>query len=314
MNEFFKDKSVLVTGGSGFLGKHLVQGLINRSCSIIYTPSSSKCNLMSVSDINDSLDTYKPNIIIHLAAKVGGIGANQKSPGDFFYKNLMMGINLIECSKNFNIKKLVIIGSVCSFPKFTPIPFKEEDLWNGYPEETNAPYGIAKKAILVCAQAYRQQFGLNSIFLMPVNLYGPGDNFDLNTSHVIPAIIRKCLEAKKSKSSFVELWGDGSASREFLYVEDAVNGILLATENYNDQEPINIGNGHEINIGDLASRIAYFTGFNGKIMWNKSRPNGQPRRCLDVSKAKNLFGFSAKTGLDDGLKKTIDWYLKNEKN
>ena len=251
------------------------------------------------------------DIVIHLAAVVGGIGANRKNPGKFFYDNAIMGIHLIHESWKANVQKFVAVGTICAYPKFTPVPFKEENLWNGYPEETNAPYGLAKKMMLVQCQGYRQQYGFNGIFLLPVNLYGPGDNFDTETSHVIPALIRKCVTAIKNDEKEIVCWGDGSATREFLYVEDCAEGILLATDKYNKQEPVNIGAGFEISIKNLVELIAELTGFDGKIVWDKTKPNGQPRRCLDVSKAKEEFGFEAKTNFKEGLKKTIEWYLKN---
>ena len=253
----------------------------------------------------------KPDIVIHLAAVVGGIGANREHPGKFFYKNLIMGVQLIEQARLQNIEKFVAIGTVCAYPKFTPVPFREDDIWNGYPEETNAPYGLAKKMLLVQSQAYRQEYGFNSIFLVPVNLYGPGDNFDPASSHVIPALIKKCVDAIKARDDYIECWGTGSVSREFIYVADATEAILLATEHYNGSEPVNIGAGFEITIKELVEKIARFTGFKGEIRWNTSKPDGQPRRRLDVSRAKKLFGFEAKTDFDKGLKATIDWYRQH---
>ena len=256
----------------------------------------------------------QPDIVLHLAAAVGGIGANRTHPGEFFYKNLMMGVQMIEEGRLRKIEKFVIFGTICAYPKFAPIPFKEDELWNGYPEETNAPYGIAKKTMLVQSQAYRQQYGFNSIYLLPVNLYGPRDNFDLETSHVIPALIRKCVEAKQNGIPEIVCWGDGSPTREFLYVGDAVNGILLASEKYNREEPVNLGTGVEISIKDLVEKIVQLTGYEGRVSWDTSKPNGQPRRCLDISRAKESFGFQAKVDFDEGLRRTIDWFLQNQSN
>jgi GDP-L-fucose synthase len=253
---------------------------------------------------------HRPEILIHLAAVVGGIGANRNSPGRFFYENAIMGIHLLDAVRRYRTEKAVVLGTICAYPKFTPVPFSENDLWNGYPEETNAPYGLAKKMLLVQCQAYRQQYGTNSIFLLPVNLYGPGDNFDLQTSHVIPALIRKCVEAVQAGREEIELWGDGSATREFLYVEDAAEGILLATTLYDKPDPVNLGSGFEISILDLAGTVAAMTGFTGRIVWDSSQPNGQPRRCLDTSRAEREFGFRAKTTFESGLRKTIAWYLE----
>jgi len=250
----------------------------------------------------------KPDLVIHLAAKVGGIGANQENPGEFFYDNLMMGVQLMEEGRKFGIEKFVALGTICCYPKFTPVPFKEENLWNGYPEETNAPYGLAKKMLLVQSRAYRKQYGFNSIFLMPVNLYGPRDNFDPKSSHVIPALIKKCFDAIKENKNEIVVWGTGNATREFLYVEDATEGIMLATEKYDKPEPVNLGAGFEISIKDLVELIAKLTGFKGKIIWDTTKPDGQPRRCLDTSKAEKEFGFKAKTPFEEGLKKTIEWY------
>jgi len=255
---------------------------------------------------------HKADIIIHLAAVVGGIGINKDNPGKFFYDNLMMGVQLVETSRLAKIPKVVLIGTICAYPKFTEVPFKEEDLWDGYPEETNAPYGLAKKMLLVQSQAYRKQYGFNSIYLLPVNMYGPGDNFDLYSSHVIPALIRKCVEAVQNNKDYIEVWGTGKASREFLYVEDAARGILLAAEKYNSSEPVNLGAGFEITIKELVYKIAKLTDFKGEIRWDSSKPNGQPRRSLDVSKAKKLFGYEAKVNFDEGLKRTIDWFIKNQ--
>ena len=271
-------------------------------------PKIEDYDLVNLDDIIRMYDEMKPDIVIHLAAVVGGIGANREHPGEFFYKNLMMGIQLIEQARLRNIEKFVAIGTVCAYPKFTPVPFKEDDIWNGYPEETNAPYGLAKKMLLVQSQAYRQEYGFNSIFLLPVNLYGPSDNFDPASSHVIPALIKKCVDAIKAGDDYIECWGTGNVSREFIYVADAAEAILLATEHYNGPEPVNIGAGFEITIKELVEKIAKLTGFKGEIRWNTSKPDGQPRRRLDVSRATKLFGFEAKTDFDKGLKTTIDWY------
>ena len=308
---FWKDKKVLVTGGAGFLGSYVVGKLKERGCKDIFVPRSSEYNLVQMEAVKKLYQDAKPEIVIHLAAKVGGIGANQENPGKFFYDNLMMGVQMIEIGRQTKIEKFVAIGTICAYPKFTPVPFKEENLWDGYPEETNAPYGLAKKMLLVQSQAYRKQYNFNSIFLLPVNLYGPGDNFNPESSHVIPALIKKCLDAIKENRSEIVVWGTGNASREFLYAEDAAEGILLATEKYNKPEPINLGAGFEISIKDLVNLIVKLTGFKGKIIWDTSKPDGQPRRMLDTSKAKQKFGFRTKTSLEEGLKKTITWYKKN---
>jgi len=311
MSGFFEDKRVVVTGGSGFLGRYVVEGLQRRGCKNILVPRSKDYNLVEMSAVCRMYEDMKPDIVIHLAAVVGGISANRQHPGQFFYKNIMMGVQLMEQGRLKQIEKFVAIGSVCAYPKFTPVPFKEEDLWNGYPEETNAPYGLAKKMLLVQSQAYRAEYGFNSIFLLPVNLYGPGDNFDPETSHVIAALIKKCVDAAESGADYIECWGTGRPSREFIYVADAAEAILLATEFYNGAEPVNIGTGFEITIKELAEKIAALVGFKGQIRWDLSRPDGQPRRCLDTSKAKKYFGFEAKMPFEQGLKKTIDWYIKN---
>jgi len=308
---FWEKKRVVVTGGAGFLGSYVVEKLKERGCQDIFVPRSQDYDLREKDAIIRMYEEGQPDIVIHLAAVVGGIGANRKYPGRFFYDNAIMGIQLIEYARRFGIEKFVCIGTICAYPKYTPVPFKEEDLWNGYPEETNAPYGLAKKMLLVQLQAYRQQYGFNGIYLLPVNLYGPRDNFDLETSHVIPALIRKCIEAKERGDDHIVVWGTGKPTREFLYVEDAAEGILLATERYNESEPVNLGSGMEISIKDLVHLIARLTGFEGKIIWDTSKPDGQPRRCLDVSKAKHLFGFKAKTPFEEGLKKTIEWYIEN---
>jgi GDP-L-fucose synthase len=313
LSNFFKDRRVVVTGGAGFLGGYVTDGLRRRRCKHILVPKIEDYDLVKLEDIIRMYEDMKPDIVIHLAAVVGGIGANRRHPGEFFYKNLMMGVQLIEQARLRNIEKFVAIGTVCAYPKFTPVPFKEEDLWNGYPEETNAPYGLAKKMLLVQSQAYRQQYGFNSIFLLPVNLYGPGDNFDPDSSHVIPALIKKCMDAVDSGAQYIECWGTGKVSREFIYAADAAEGILLATEFYNGPEPVNIGAGFEITIKELAEKIVKLTGFKGELRWDSSNPDGQPRRRLDVSKAKKYFGFEAKTSFDEGLKATIDWYKANRK-
>jgi len=336
---FWSDKRVLVTGGAGFLGSFVVEKLQERGCKNIFVPKSKDYNLIEMEPVKRLYRDAKPDIVIHLAAVVGGIGANRANPGKFFYDNLMMGVQMMEVGRQVDLKKFVAIGTICAYPKFTPIPFKEENLWNGYPEETNAPYGLAKKMLLVQAQAYRQQYGFNTIYLLPVNLYGPRDNFDPESSHVIPALIRKFLEAKNFQAEAkvqlenlslnlnldinliegsqpepqpghsVTVWGTGKATREFLYVEDAAEGILLAAERYNKPDPVNLGAGFEISIKDLVELIAKLTDFQGEIIWDSSKPDGQPRRMLDVSKAEKEFGFRANTNFEEGLKKTIDWYI-----
>jgi GDP-L-fucose synthase len=311
MSDFFENKRIVVTGGAGFLGGYVIEGLKKRSCNNIFVPKIEDYDLVDINDIVRMYDDMKPDIVIHLAAVVGGIGANREHPGEFFYKNLMMGVQLIEQARLRNVEKFVAIGTICAYPKFTPVPFKEEDLWNGYPEETNAPYGLAKKMLLVQSQAYRQEYGFNSIFLLPVNLYGPGDNFSPASSHVIPALIKKCIDAIDNGEDYIECWGTGSASREFIYVANAAEGILLATEHYNGAEPVNIGAAFEITIKELAEKIVSLTGFKGRICWDASKPDGQPRRCLDVTRAKELFSFEAKTPFEEGLKATINWYRKN---
>ncbi len=305
--EFWQDKNVLVTGGAGFLGSHIVGKLKKRNCKSISIPTIEEYDLVNREAVKRLYKKSKPNIVLHLAAKVGGIGANRANPGKFFYDNLMMGTQLMEEARLTGVKKFVTLGTICSYPKFAPIPFKEENLWDGYPEETNAPYGLAKKMLLVQGQAYRQQYGFNAIFPMAVNLYGPGDNFDPETSHVIPAIIKKCFDAIKNKKNEIVLWGTGKPTREFLYVEDCARAILLAAEKYNKPDPVNIGAGFEISIKDLAKLIAELTSFKGKITWDTTKPDGQPRRMLDTQKAKQEFGFSAKTPLREGLINTIEW-------
>jgi GDP-L-fucose synthase len=304
-------KRICVTGGAGFLGQHLVRNLQSKGAHDIFIPRYPEYDLVKSEDIARMLTDAQPDIIIHLAAHVGGIGANLARPAEFFYDNLMMGVQLMHQAWQRGVEKVVALGTICAYPKFTPIPFKEEHLWDGYPEETNAPYGLAKKMLLVQSQAYRQQYGFNSIFLLPVNLYGPGDNFDLASSHVIPALIRKCIEAKEQGADEIVAWGDGSPTREFLYVEDAAEGIALATQYYNRSDPVNLGSNFEISIKDLTELIARLTGFEGRVRWDTSKPNGQPRRKLDTTRAKEYFGFSAKTNFEDGLRKTIDWYLTN---
>ncbi len=335
-DNYWKNKRVIVTGGAGFLGSFLIEKLIRRGATDILIPRIEHFNLVDRDDIRRLLDDamlpldqrpehlklagFQPSnlepstfqssnlVIIHLAAHVGGIGANREHPAEFFYDNLMMGVELMHQAWQRGFGKFTAIGTVCAYPKFTPVPFKEENLWNGYPEETNAPYGLAKKMMLVQAQAYRQQYGFNAIFLLPVNLFGPRDNFDLAASHVIPALIRKCLEAQARDEKEVVVWGDGSPTREFLYVEDAAEGILTATEKYNGAEPVNLGSGFEISIKDLAEMIARLTGFNGKLIWDTSKPNGQPRRGLDVTRAEKTFGWRAQVPFEEGLRRTIEWY------
>jgi GDP-L-fucose synthase len=341
-DNYWKDKRVIVTGGAGFLGSFITKKLAERRAADILIPRIEYYDLTQREDIlrllNEAmlpiekrprhllpvnLPTFRPSdlptfqpsnlVILHLAARVGGIGANREHPADFFYDNMMMGVELLHQAAKRGVGKFVVLGTVCAYPKFTPVPFREDDLWNGYPEETNAPYGLAKKMLLVQAQAYRQQYGFNTIYLLPVNLYGPGDNFDLASSHVIPALICKCIEAQDLGENEIEVWGDGSPTREFLYVEDAAEGILLATERYNGADPVNLGSGYEISIKDLVEIISHLTGFKGKLVWDTSKPNGQPRRGLDVSRAEKYFGFRARTSFEAGLRRTIDWYKDNRK-
>ncbi len=307
----FSAKRVCVTGGAGFLGTHLLANLRAKGAGDIFVPKYEDYDLVQPDDIARMLEDSAPDIIIHLAAHVGGIGANMAKPAEFFYDNLMMGVQLMHQAYQRGVEKFVAIGTICAYPKFTPIPFKEEHLWDGYPEETNAPYGLAKKMLLVQAQAYRQQYGFNAIFLLPVNLYGPGDNFNPASSHVIPALIRKCLEAKEQGAKEIVAWGDGSPTREFIYVEDAAEGIALATQRYNGAEPVNIGSNFEISIKDLTELIARLTGFEGAIRWDTSKPNGQPRRKLDTARAREYFGFTAKTDFEEGLRRTIAWYQEH---
>jgi GDP-L-fucose synthase len=309
---FFAERRFCVTGGAGFLGQVVVRKLKERGARDIFIPNIENYDLTQITSIQKMMDDSKPDVIIHLAAQVGGIGANREHPGEFFYNNLMMGVQLMHEAWKRSVEKFVAIGTICAYPKFTPVPFKEEDLWNGYPEETNAPYGLAKKMLLVQSQSYRQQYGYNSIFLLPVNLYGPGDNFNPASSHVIPALIRKCVQAVDERYQEIEVWGDGSPTREFIYVEDAAEGILLATEKYNDSEPVNLGSGFEISIKDLVYLIADLTGYKGSFNWDTSKPNGQPRRCLDTNRAKNYFGFEAQVSFKEGLKRTVAWYQENK--
>ena len=310
-NDFWGSRRVLVTGGTGFLGSHVVEALEARGAGEIFAPSSSDYDLVQEEAAVQLLEDTRPNLILHLAAKAGGIGANRAKPAEFFYDNLRMGTQLMHHAWKAGVEKFVGIGTVCSYPKFTPVPFKEEDLWKGYPEETNAPYGLAKKMLIVQSRAYRDQYGFNAINLIPVNLYGPRDNFDLETSHVIPALIRKCIEAQERDDETVTLWGDGSPTREFLYAPDAADGILQGAEHLNSSDPVNLGSGDEISIRELAEWIAELTGFEGRFTWDTTKPNGQPRRALDTSKAEELFGFRADTPLKEGLRETIDWYREN---
>jgi GDP-L-fucose synthase len=309
MKHDLTSKRILVTGAAGFLGSHIVERLRQIGCSRMAVPTREDCDLMREDDIEKLFREFHPQVVIHAAALVGGIGANRDRPGRFFYQNALMGIQLIESCRRHAVEKTVVLGTICAYPKFTPVPFREETLWDGYPEETNAPYGIAKKALLVQCQAYRRQYGMNAIYLLPVNLYGPRDNFDPDSSHVIPALIRKCVEARLRGDGEITLWGDGSPTREFLYVSDAAEAIVAAAEWYDGADPVNIGSGQEISICDLANRIALLTAFTGRIAWDVTKPNGQPRRCLDVSRAERAFGFRAHTSLDAGLQGTIDWYL-----
>ena len=309
-----RDKRIIVTGGGGFLGSFVVAGLRDRGCvDNVYVPRSKQWDLRDRDHIARLLREQKPDVIIHLAATVGGISANRDNPGKFFYDNAIMGIQVIEHARLHKVGKFVALGTICAYPKFTPVPFAESDLWNGYPEETNAPYGLAKKMMLVQAQTYREQYGFNAIFLLPVNLYGPRDNFDPESSHVIPALIRKCLEARDEGRSEITLWGDGTPTREFLYAPDAAEGILLAAEKYDGPEPVNLGTNCEIRIRDLAELIARETRFKGRIVWDTTKPNGQPRRCVDTRRAKELFGFEARTSLEQGLRETIAWYEPHRK-
>ena len=309
--DFWAKRRVCVTGGAGFLGSYILEKLHERGAKDIFVPHIEDYDFVQSAAVKRMLADARPDIIIHLAANVGGIGANRARPAEFFYDNLMMGVQLMHESWKEGVDKFVAIGTVCAYPKFAPVPFREEELWSGYPEETNAPYGLAKKMMLVQSQAYRQQYDFNSIFLIPVNLYGPRDNFDLETSHVIPALIRKCLEAQERGEREVVVWGDGTPTREFLFAGDAAEGILLAAEHYNSSEPVNLGSGFEISIKALAELIARLSGFEGKLVWDTTKPNGQPRRALDVSRAEELFGFQARMVLEEGLRLTIDWYRQH---
>ena len=308
---YWEDKCVVVTGGAGFLGSAVVRRLKQEGCQSIVVPRSAEYDLTEGSATRRLYNDTRPDVLIHLAARVGGIGANRERPGEFFYANLMMGAHVIEEGRRHGVNKLVLVGTVCSYPKFTAVPFRESDLWSGYPEETNAPYGIAKKALLVQAQAYRQQYGFKSIYLMPANLYGPGDNFDHASSHVIPALIRRCVEAAENGERRLVVWGTGQATREFLYVDDCARGILLAAERYDGSNPVNLGSGREISIRDLAATIARLTDFRGALEWDASKPDGQPRRCLDTSGARREFGFEATTSFEDGLAETVTWYRQS---
>jgi len=308
---FWANKRVVITGGAGFLGSKVVEKLEERGCRDVFVPRSNDYDLREKEAIIRLYKDATPDIVIHLAAVVGGIGANQKYPGKFFYDNAIMGIQLIEQARLYEIDKFVAVGTICAYPKFTPVPFKEDDLWNGYPEETNAPYGLAKKMLLVQLQAYRQQYGVNGIFLLPVNLYGPGDNFNPEFSHVIPAIIKKFVDAKRESKDEITAWGTGDASREFLYVDDAAEGIVLATQRYDKADPVNLGAGQEIKVKDLVYLIKELTGYEGEVKWDATKPDGQPRRCLDTTRAKREFGFEAQTSFKEGLKETIKWYVKN---
>ena len=311
MSNYWTSRRICVTGGGGFLGSVVVRRLAEHDPKEIIVPRRAEYDLVIEDDVQRMLSDSQPDVILHLAANVGGIGANRAHPAEFFYDNLMMGVQLMHQAWGAGIEKFVAVGTVCSYPKFTPVPFREDAIWDGYPEETNAPYGLAKKMLLVQSQAYRAQYGFNSIYLIPVNLYGPGDNFDLETSHVVPALIRKCIEARERGDDTVPIWGDGSPTREFLYVDDAAEGILLSAESFNGPEPINLGSGQEISIKDLAQKIRVLTRFEGQFTWDASRPNGQPRRSLDTSRAKNEFRFTARTSLDEGLKETVNWYERH---
>jgi GDP-L-fucose synthase len=306
-------KRIMVTGGNGFLGKFVVAKLKKNYCGDIFIPRSKDYDLVEMEAVKRAYRDSRPDVVIHLAAVVGGIGANSENPGKFFYDNLMMGVQMMEQGRLFGLEKFVAIGTICAYPKFTPVPFREDDLWNGYPEETNAPYGLAKKMLLVQAQSYRQQYGFNAIYLLPVNLYGPGDDFNPQTSHVVPALIKKCFDAIEKGEKSIIVWGTGNPTREFLYVEDAAEAVVLAAEQYNKPDPVNLGAGVEISIVELVKIITHLTGFKGDIVWDTSKPDGQPRRCLNTSRAEREFSFKAKTGLEEGLKKTIEWYAEQRK-
>jgi len=314
-NREFKaqNKRICITGGRGFLGGHLVATFKEEGYKQIFAADIDDYDLRVLDNVIRMYEEIRPDIVIHLAARVGGIGANRDHPGEFFYDNLIMGAQVMEYARQYDVEKFVAIGTICCYPKFTPVPFKEKDFWDGYPEETNAPYGLAKKMLLVQSQAYRQQYGFNAIFLMPVNLYGPGDNINPKSSHVIPALIKKCIDAVEEKKDEIVVWGTGKASREFLYVKDCARAIVLATERYNKPDPVNIGAGFEITIKDLVSLITKLIGFDGRVVWDHTKPDGQPRRMLDTSKAAREFAFRAETDFEEGLKKTIDWYIKNRR-
>ncbi len=314
MADKFPYERVVVTGGAGFLGSYVVEKLRQRGVKNIFIPRSQNYDLVDAEDVRRMYDDAQPDLVIHLAAVVGGIGANRVNPGKYFYDNLMMGVQLMEEARLRSLKKFVATGTICAYPKFTPVPFSEDELWNGYPEETNAPYGLAKKMMLVQSQAYRQQYDFNSIFLLPVNLYGPRDNFDPESSHVIPALIRKCVEAIERNDDHITCWGTGTATREFLHAEDCAEGLVMAAESYDKSEPVNLGAGFEISIKDLTEKIVRLTGFTGRIEWDATKPDGQPRRCLDTSRAEREFGFRARIGFDEGLRQTIDWYNRQVKS
>jgi GDP-L-fucose synthase len=309
----FPYKRIVVTGGAGFLGSYVVEKLRARECESVFVPRRADYDLVRIEDVRRLYDDTHPDLVIHLAAIVGGIGANRKNPGRYFYDNLMMGAQLMEEARLRGVRKFVATGTICAYPKFTPVPFREDDLWNGYPEETNAPYGLAKKMMLVQSQAYREQYGFNSIFLLPVNLYGPRDNFDLESSHVIPALIRKCVEAERRGADEIVCWGTGQATREFLHADDCAEGILLATEKYDQSDPVNLGAGFEISIRDLTEKICELTGFRGRIVWDATKPDGQPRRSLDTTRAEQLFGFRARISFEEGLRQTIEWYKRTSR-
>jgi GDP-L-fucose synthase len=311
MSAIAKSDRIVITGGAGFLGSFVCEKLRQRGYEHLIVPRQKDFDLTHEADVERLYHEIKPAAVLHLAAEVGGIGANRDNPGRFFFANMAMGLHLIEGARKNKLKKFVQVGTICAYPKFTPVPFKEEELWNGYPEETNAPYGVAKKALMVMCQSYRQQYGLNAIYLLPVNLYGPRDNFDLHSSHVIPALIRKCVEATDRGDATISAWGTGKASREFLYVEDCAEGLVTAMEKYDSPEPINLGSGREITIKDLTELVAKLSGFKGQIVWDPTKPDGQPRRCLDVSRAKKAMGWTAGTTLEAGLAKTIEWFKAN---
>jgi GDP-L-fucose synthase len=311
MSSISPSDRIILTGGAGFLGSFVTEQLRAKGYQNLIIPRRKDFDLTRENDVERLYREYKPTVVIHLAAEVRGIGANRENPGRYFYANMAMGMHLIEYGRRNNLRKFVQVGTICAYPKFTPVPFKEENLWNGYPEETNAPYGVAKKALLVMCQAYRQQYGLNAVYLLPVNLYGPRDNFNLQSSHVIPALIRKCVEAKRANKPNIQAWGTGSVSREFLYVEDCAEGIVRAAEKYDSPEPMNLGSGREITIKNLTELTAKLTGYTGQIVWDPTQPDGQPRRCLDVSRAKEAIGFVAKTSLEEGMAKTIKWFDEN---